>query len=107
MRPARTVSRVSLPASLSSARLLCVWALANVHSLGRDAIDRVLNLNSIIRQSSAGGALQFDFRLLVGGVGVHQVELGYGEIALRGQRLEARSRAQVLFLLHDGESFLR
>src|SRR5271166_3227693 len=81
MRAARTVPLASLPASLCSARLLCVWALANVHSPGRDAIDRVLNLNSIIRQSGAG-------------------------VALRGQRLEGRSRAQVLLLLHDGEGLL-
>src|SRR5271165_6390153 len=106
MRAARTVSLASPPASLCSARLLCVWALANVHSPGRDAIDRVLNLNSIIRQSGAGGALQLHFRLLVGGVGIHQVKLSYREIALRGQRLEGRSRAQVLLLLHDGEGLL-
>src|SRR5271166_2860857 len=107
MRAARTVSLASPPASLCSARLLCVWALANVHSPGRDAIDRVLNLNSIIRQSGAGGALQLYFRLLVGGVGIHQVELGHREVALRGQCLEARSGAQLLLLLHDGESPLR
>src|SRR5271166_1978869 len=106
MRAARTVPLASLPASLCSARLLCVWALANVHSPGRDAIDRVLNLNSIIRQSGAGGALQLHFRLLVGGVGIHQVKLSHREVALRGQRLEGRSRAQVLLLLHDGEGLL-
>src|SRR5271165_5651066 len=103
MRAARTVPLASLPASLCSARLLCVWALANVHSPGRDAIHRVLNLNSIIRQSGAGGALQLYFRLLVGGVGVHQVELGDGKVSLRGQGLETRSRAQFLLLLHNGE----
>ena len=105
-RRARSFARCRCRRRSCSERLLCVWALANVHSPGRDAIDRVLNLNSIIRQSRAGGAMQLDFRLLVGGVGVHQVELRQGEIALRGQRLEGRSRAQVLLLLHDGESLL-
>ena len=57
--------------------------------------------NAIIFQSSSSGALQLELGLLVGRRGIHQIEFGNGEVALGGQRLEARSCAQRLLLLHD------
>src|SRR5271166_4430233 len=106
MRPVFTRSRDWLLESLYSARLVCVCALTNVIPRRRDAIHRVLNLYPIICQSRAGSALQLNFRLLVRRVGVHQIEFSYCQVALRGERLEARSRAQFLLLLHDVESLL-
>src|SRR5271167_4160106 len=106
MRPAFTRSRDGLLESLCSTRLVCACALTNVIPRRRDAIHRVLNLNSIICQSGASCALQLNFRLLVSRVGIHQVKLGDGQVALRGECLEARTRPQFLFLLHDGEGSL-
>src|SRR5215469_3398896 len=107
MRAGRAGSCSSAPAPLCSASLVCAWALGNVFSPGRDAIDRFLDLDAIIRQSRSGCALQFDLRLLVGSIGIYQIEFCQRKVTLRGQCLESRSGAQFLLLLHDGEGSLR
>src|ERR1700734_2509449 len=67
------------------------------------AAHRILQLNAIMFQSRPRCPVQFDFRFLKDGQRGHEIQLGEGEVALGGESLIARSRAEILLLFGDVE----
>src|SRR5580704_13181238 len=95
--------RTGVPVSRSFAVVgMTLWS-----GIADGAFYRVLDLDSIMSQSTCGCTVQLHFGFFVNRHGRDQVEFREGEITLRSHCLENRAGAQVLFFLRNLEGALR